>query len=92
MLVVESIALYLGQWPRNPEMKIQTHGHGQSVPLPLPQLSICKMKNSGVPLRPRNVINALRLVKHLLFSDGECSSIEDRVPCEKSFLLLRNSP
>ena len=91
MLVVESIAQYLWQWSRSPEMKIQTDGHGQSVALPLPQLSICKMKNNGIPLPPRNVINAVRLVKHLLFSDGEGKSIEHGVPCEKSFLLLRNS-
>lgn len=73
-------------------MKIQTDGRGQSVPLPQPELSICKMKNNGIPLPPRIVTNALRLVKHFLVSDGEGKSTEDGVHFEKSFLLLRDSP
>lgn len=70
MLVVESIVQYLGQWPRNPDMKLQTDDHSQSAPLPLPHLSTCKMKNNGISVHARNVINALRFLKRLLFSDG----------------------
>lgn len=60
-----------------------------SVPLPLPQLSTCKMKNNGIPLPLRNIINALSLLKHLLFSDGECKIIEDEVPCEKKLSVFK---
>lgn len=56
--------------------------------MPLSQLSICKMKNNGIPLPSRNAINALRLVKNLLFRDGECKSIESRMPCEKIFFAI----
>lgn len=56
--------------------------------MPLSQLSICKMKNKGIPLPSRNVINALRLVKNLLFSNGKCESIEDGMLCEKNFFAI----
>lgn len=70
-------------------MKIQTDGHGQNVPLPLSQVSICKMKNNGIPLPPRNVIHAVRLVKCLLVSNGECRSTEDRPPCDKNLFAIK---
>lgn len=37
------------------------------------------MENNGIPLSLRNAIKVLKLVKHMLFRDLECKSIEDRV-------------
>lgn len=52
--------------------------------MPLFQVSLCKMKNNDIPLPSRNVINALRLVKNLLFSDAKVQ----RMPCEKNFFAI----
>lgn len=59
------------------------------------------MENNGILLSLRNAIKVLKLVKHMLFRDLECKSIEDRVlsgekkkkrKIKKLFLPLNYSP